>query len=145
MSKHFKIITKEVGRDNPIETEFVGDVDRAYLIKFFGLREPDVEWFRIEEIQKDWFRDPLKTTRAAAVRLLVVWIVVFQRTDIRELHNQQTVPVVDPEVGSVEQLTLWKISTDSSVILEIIIAPFLVVTNDNSSYQESPRYVNDPI
>lgn len=53
MSKHFKIITKEVGRDNPIETEFVGDVDRAYLIKFFGLREPDVEWFRIEEIQKD--------------------------------------------------------------------------------------------
>ena len=30
-----------------------GDVDRAYLIKFFGRREPDVEWFRIEEIQKD--------------------------------------------------------------------------------------------
>ena len=29
MSKHFKIITKEVGRDNPIETEFIGDVDRA--------------------------------------------------------------------------------------------------------------------
>lgn len=53
MSKHFKIITKEVGRDNPIETEFIGDVDRAYLIKFFGLREPDVEWFRIEEVQKD--------------------------------------------------------------------------------------------
>ena len=53
MSKHFKIITKEVGRERPIETEFVGDVDRAYLIKFFGLREPDVEWFRIEEVQKD--------------------------------------------------------------------------------------------
>lgn len=29
ISKHFKIITKEVGRDKPIETEFVGDVDRA--------------------------------------------------------------------------------------------------------------------
>ena len=53
MSRHFKIITKEVGRDNPIETEFVGDVDRAYLIKFFGLRERDVEWFRIEEQQPD--------------------------------------------------------------------------------------------
>ena len=52
MSKHFKIITKEVGRDNPIETEFIGDEDRAYLIKFFGLRERDVEWFRIEEVQK---------------------------------------------------------------------------------------------
>ena len=64
MSRHFKIITKEVGRDNPIETEFVGDVDRAYLIKFFGLREPDVEWFRIEEVQKDCLREPRKTTTA---------------------------------------------------------------------------------
>ena len=53
MSKHVKIITKEVGRDNPIETEYIGDVDCAYLIKFFGLREGDVEWFRIEEVQKD--------------------------------------------------------------------------------------------
>ena len=53
MSRHFKIITKEVGRENPIETEYIDDVDRAYLIKFFGLREPDVEWFRIEEIHKD--------------------------------------------------------------------------------------------
>lgn len=52
-SKHFKIITKEVGREHPIETEYIGDVNRAYLIKFFGLREADVEWVRIEEIQKD--------------------------------------------------------------------------------------------
>ena len=53
MSKHLKIITNEVGREHPIETEFIGDEDRAYLIKFFGLRERDVEWFRIEEVQKD--------------------------------------------------------------------------------------------
>lgn len=53
MSKHFKIITKEVGREHPIETEYIGDVNRAYLIKFFGLKEADVEWFRIKEIQKD--------------------------------------------------------------------------------------------
>lgn len=53
MSRHFKIITKEVGREHPIETEYIGDVDRAYLIKFFGLREPDVECFRIKEVQKD--------------------------------------------------------------------------------------------
>ena len=45
--------TKEVGREQPIETEFTGDVDRAYLITFFGLREPDVEGFSIEEVQKD--------------------------------------------------------------------------------------------
>ena len=30
----------------------IGDVDRAYRIKFFGLHERD-EWFRIEGIQKD--------------------------------------------------------------------------------------------
>ena len=33
--------------------------------------------------------------------------VLFQRADIRELYNQPTVPVVVPEAGSVEQLTLW--------------------------------------
>ena len=53
MSRHYKISTTEVGRERPIESEFSGDVDRAYLIKFFGLRERDVEWFRIEEVQKD--------------------------------------------------------------------------------------------
>ena len=42
-----------MGRDNPIETEYIGDVDRAYLLKLFGLHEPDVEWVRIDEIQHD--------------------------------------------------------------------------------------------
>ena len=41
-----------------IKTEYIGDVDRAYLIKFFGLRGRDVEWFRIEELRKDLFREP---------------------------------------------------------------------------------------
>lgn len=50
MPKKFKIITKEVGREKPIETLFTGDVDENYLIKFFGLREPDVEWFKIQRI-----------------------------------------------------------------------------------------------
>lgn len=31
MSKHFKIITKEVGRDNPIETEFSEFFNFVYL------------------------------------------------------------------------------------------------------------------
>ena len=50
MPKKFKIITKEVGREKPIETLFTGDVDENYLIEFFGLREPDVEWFKIQQI-----------------------------------------------------------------------------------------------
>lgn len=33
--------------------------------------------------------------------------VLFQRADIRELYNQPIGPVIVPEAGSVEQLTLW--------------------------------------
>ena len=33
--------------------------------------------------------------------------VLLQRTDIRDLFNQPTVPVSVPETGSVVQLTLW--------------------------------------
>ena len=53
ISRHFKIINKEVGREHPIETEFIGDVDCAYLIEFFGLHGRNVERFRIAELLKD--------------------------------------------------------------------------------------------
>ena len=33
--------------------------------------------------------------------------VLFRRADIRELYNQQTLPVNVPEAEAVEQLTLW--------------------------------------
>ena len=33
--------------------------------------------------------------------------VLFQRADIRELYNQPIGPVIVPEAGSVDQLTLW--------------------------------------
>lgn len=51
MKKHYRIMTKEVGRESPVITDFHGDVGRDYLIEFFGLKEDDVEWFRIEEVQ----------------------------------------------------------------------------------------------
>lgn len=51
MKKHYRITTKEVGRESPVITDFHGDVDRDYLIGFFGLKEDDVEWFRIEDVQ----------------------------------------------------------------------------------------------
>ncbi len=44
MSKHYEITTKEVGRERPIKTSYIGDRDRKYLIDFFGLEKPDVEW-----------------------------------------------------------------------------------------------------
>ncbi len=48
MSKHYEITTKEVGRERPIKTTYIGDRDRKYLIDFFGLEQPDVEWYTIE-------------------------------------------------------------------------------------------------
>ncbi len=48
MSKHYEITTKEVGREKPIKTTYIGDRDRRYIIDFFGLEQPDVEWYKIE-------------------------------------------------------------------------------------------------
>lgn len=50
MSKHYEITTKEVGREKPIKTTYIGDRDRRYIIDFFGLEQPDVEWYKIELI-----------------------------------------------------------------------------------------------
>ncbi len=48
MSKHYEITTKEVGRERLIKTSYIGDRDRKYIIDFFGLNQPDVEWYTIE-------------------------------------------------------------------------------------------------
>lgn len=50
MSKHYQITIKEVGLEKPIVTEYVGNIDRRKLIDFFGLKEPDVEWYQIKEL-----------------------------------------------------------------------------------------------
>lgn len=46
--RHFEITIKEVGREHPIKTSYVGDVTYKYLVDFFGLENPDVEWYGIE-------------------------------------------------------------------------------------------------
>ena len=46
----YKITMKEVGRIDTITSEFNGDVNEAYLIKHYGLNEPDIEWYDIEKI-----------------------------------------------------------------------------------------------
>ena len=48
--KHYKITIKEIGVDKPVETEYSGFIDRKRLITFYGLNNPDLEWFDIEEI-----------------------------------------------------------------------------------------------
>lgn len=45
--KHYEIKIKEVGNAHTITTHYVGDVTESYLVKFFGLNNPDVEWYEI--------------------------------------------------------------------------------------------------
>lgn len=50
--KHFKATIKENGMDGVIRTlrpEFVGDATKEYLINFWGLNNPDVLEWTIEE------------------------------------------------------------------------------------------------
>lgn len=49
--KHYKIRIREVGRSNVIVTEHHGNLDRAGVIEFFGLNQPDVEWYEITELK----------------------------------------------------------------------------------------------
>lgn len=49
---NWKIKVWEVGRgERPIETEHHGNLDREGVIKFFGLREPDVAKYEVTEIK----------------------------------------------------------------------------------------------
>ena len=47
--KKWKVTIKEKMMDRPIETYYVGDVDREFVKKWFGCDQPDVEWYNIEE------------------------------------------------------------------------------------------------
>lgn len=46
--REWKVTVKEVGRD-AIVTEYHGHYDLDDVKEHFGLKEPDVEWFSIEE------------------------------------------------------------------------------------------------
>ena len=52
MAKNYEIRTWEVGRreDKPVITHFTGDVDKDYLVMFFGLDRDNVERYEIIEI-----------------------------------------------------------------------------------------------
>lgn len=49
--KHYKIKIWERGRENPIETEYIGIVHTEMdLVRHYGLNEPDVDRYKIERI-----------------------------------------------------------------------------------------------
>ena len=41
MRYKFEITIKEVGRETPIKTSYIGDVNYQFLVEFFGLNNPD--------------------------------------------------------------------------------------------------------
>lgn len=46
---HYEIEMKEVGKDHILHPSHTGYLTREEVIKFFGLNEPDVEWYKIKE------------------------------------------------------------------------------------------------
>lgn len=48
--KKYKIIYKEIGKPKPGTTYYTGYKTEAQVIEFFGLNEPDVEWYKVELI-----------------------------------------------------------------------------------------------
>ncbi|MCM1075957.1 MAG: hypothetical protein NC411_01190 [Bacteroides sp.] len=48
--RHFIVQIREVGRSHIIESEYKGEIDRKGIIEFYGLKQPDVEWYNIIEV-----------------------------------------------------------------------------------------------
>ncbi len=47
----YKIIIKEYNNSKPLTSIYSGqEVSEQYLIDFYGLNNPDVEWYKIEKI-----------------------------------------------------------------------------------------------
>ena len=51
--KTFEVVIKEKMNINPIKTSYTAVCESEDVINFFGLREPDVEWFTIKEVTND--------------------------------------------------------------------------------------------
>ena len=49
--RHWKCTIKEVGNNHLLTPELTGDYDEKYCVKFWGLNEPDVEWYKLEEVK----------------------------------------------------------------------------------------------
>ena len=46
MAKHWYVELKEVGHD-VLTTEYIGNKSREEVIKWFGLDQPDVVWYKL--------------------------------------------------------------------------------------------------
>lgn len=48
--RHWKVTIKEVAMKHSITTELHGYYDEDDVVDFYGLNQPDVEWYKMEEI-----------------------------------------------------------------------------------------------
>ena len=39
---------------HPITTELHGNYDEKDVVEFYGLKQDDVEWYKMEEVKKDY-------------------------------------------------------------------------------------------
>ena len=51
--RHWICEIKEVGKPNTLKPEYIGDdyFDENECVKFLGLKNPDVEWYKLEEVK----------------------------------------------------------------------------------------------
>lgn len=47
--KYFEATIKEKGHDSILTSSYCGDVDKEFLVKFWGLNNDDVEWYELIE------------------------------------------------------------------------------------------------
>lgn len=46
--KHWQVTVKEVGMPRPVVSSFLGNKSREEIIQFYGLKNSDVEWYKVE-------------------------------------------------------------------------------------------------
>lgn len=53
--RKWRCIIKEVGKDSLHVSEHCGDdyVDESFCVKWWGLKNSDVEWYKLEEIKEE--------------------------------------------------------------------------------------------
>ena len=51
--KHWKATIKERNKNGLLTPSYIGNVTKEFLIDFWGLNEPDVEWYEIHEIKEE--------------------------------------------------------------------------------------------
>lgn len=55
--RQWRCTIKEVGNDTPLVSEYLGDdyVDEKFCVNWWGLKNADVEWYRLEEVKENVF------------------------------------------------------------------------------------------